>query len=63
MELHGKMLLLTFDDGEDDVLKCVPDVVESASYQEICPEKGLLKSQGMEIDKCCCMIFCDEPCS
>lgn len=44
------MLLPTFDDGEDDVLNHVLDVVGSASYQEIYPKKCLLKFQGMKID-------------
>ena len=60
VKLHGKMLLLTFEDGEDDVLKHVLNVVESASYQGICSEKGLLKFQGLEIDKLRRTIFCNE---
>lgn len=36
------------------------DVVGSVSYQEICPEKGLLKFQGMETGALWQIIFRDE---
>ena len=53
-------MLLTFDDGEDNVLKCVLDMVGSVSFQEIYPEKCVLKFQGLEIDELRRTIFCNE---
>jgi len=53
-------LLLTFDDGEDNVLKRVLDMVGSVSFQEIYPEKCVLKFQGLEIDELRRTIFCNE---
>lgn len=51
VKLHGKMLLLTFEDGEDDVLRYVLGVVELVSFQELCTEKCVLKFQGLEVDE------------
>lgn len=53
-------MLLTFDDGEDNVLKSVLDMVGSVSFQEIYPEKCVLKFQGLEIDELRRTIFCNE---
>lgn len=53
-------MLLTFDDGEDNVLKRVLDMVGSVSFQEIYPEKCVLKFQGLEIDELRRTIFCNE---
>lgn len=53
-------MLLTFDDGEDNVLKRVLDMVGSVSFQEIYPEKCALKFQGLEIDELRRTIFCNE---
>lgn len=53
-------MLLTFDDGEDNVIKRVLDMVGSVSFQEIHPEKCVLKFQGLEIDELCRTIFCNE---
>lgn len=53
-------MLLTFDDGEDNVLKRVLEMVGSVSFQEIYPEKCVLKFQGLEIDELRRTIFCNE---
>ena len=53
-------MLLTFDDGEDNVLKRVLDMVGSVSFQEIYPEKCVLKFQGLKIDELRRTIFCNE---
>ena len=53
-------MLLTFDDGEDNVLQRVLDMVGSVSFQEIYPEKCVLKFQGLEIDELRRTIFCNE---
>ena len=53
-------MLLTFDDGEDNVLKRVLDMVGSVSFQEIYPEKCVFKFQGLEIDELRRTIFCNE---
>lgn len=53
-------MLLTFDDGEDNVLKRVLDMVGSVSFQEIYSEKCVLKFQGLEIDELRRTIFCNE---
>ena len=53
-------MLLTFDDGEDNVLKRVLDMVGSVSFQEIYTEKCVLKFQGLEIDELRRTIFCNE---
>ena len=53
-------MLITFDDGEDNVLKRVLDMVGSVSFQEIYPEKCVLKFQGLEIDELRRTIFCNE---
>lgn len=53
-------MLLTFDDGEDNVLKRILDMVGLVSFQEIYPEKCVLKFQGLEIDELRRTIFCNE---
>lgn len=56
---HGKMLLLTFENGEEGALRNALELVRAVSLQELCPEKTLLMFQEVIIDELRRVIFCN----